>query len=170
MGNETDDNGDMKDDSRMSGLSYGSFMLVSWFIFVVGFGFGLAVGTKLLGGQNKGIFIVAFVTAIIMNAGFLRLCGPRHQKRAKFAPKKSSALMNTDLRSRAAKAARAAISNEKEFSDFVSEFGESGDSIIEELVDLIEHAPERDGVLGAGESVWKAHYDKIQAAIGALEK
>jgi DNA-binding ferritin-like protein (Dps family) len=55
--------------------------------------------------------------------------------------------------------------------DFMQGFGRSTgveDSLIEELVDMIEHEPKRGGFMGVNEKEWKQYEDRINVLIEEL--
>ena len=54
------------------------------------------------------------------------------------------------------------------FIDETADF--EGDSVIDDLVDLIEHEPKRGGFMGLNEKEWRKYQESVEAAITALDK
>jgi len=44
------------------------------------------------------------------------------------------------------------------------------DKLIDDIVDLIEHEPKHDGIMGLNEKEWRKYQSSIQEAIAELEK
>ena len=74
------------------------------------------------------------------------------------------------LRHRAAGAARDYLAQKMSWDEFMREFGEIEDTSIAVLVDLIEHEPKRDGILGLSERELKRYESQLEAAIEALNE
>jgi hypothetical protein len=55
------------------------------------------------------------------------------------------------------------------WDDFMEEFGEVSDPPIAKVVDLVEHEPQRGGMLGLRESEYRAYVEQVQQAIEDLE-
>jgi hypothetical protein len=55
------------------------------------------------------------------------------------------------------------------FAAFVTEFGDSPDELISDLVDLLEHEPRRGGLLGVSKTTYAKYEAKIERAIQVLE-
>ena len=80
--------------------------------------------------------------------------------------------MNIDLilqRRRAAEEARAYLSGERSWEEFIDRYTDNDDDLIAELVDLLEHEPKRGGFLGASEKQWAQYQSRLSSAIAALE-
>jgi hypothetical protein len=73
------------------------------------------------------------------------------------------------LRRDAAKAGRAYLSKNLSWEEFMDRFAESDDDLISDLVDLIEHEPQRGGFLGVNETQWVEYQTQVKVAIAALE-
>jgi hypothetical protein len=56
------------------------------------------------------------------------------------------------------------------FATFLMEFGNSPDALISDLVDLLEHEPQRGGLLGASEKAYARYEANIEQAIQVLEE
>ena len=74
------------------------------------------------------------------------------------------------MRLRAAAMARTYDGSRTAWQRFMDEFGECDDPGIAELVDLIEHEPQRGGFLGVSESEWAAYRASVGRAIQNLER
>ena len=74
-----------------------------------------------------------------------------------------------ELRRRAVERVRALRARDISWDDFMDEFGEVQDPPIADLVNLIEHEPERGGLLGVRESAYGAYLDRLRQAIEKLE-
>jgi hypothetical protein len=72
-------------------------------------------------------------------------------------------------RKRAADMARELRRGAVTFATFVMEFGGSPDDLISDLLDLLEHEPQRGGLLGASEDAYAKYETNIERAIRALE-
>ena len=72
-------------------------------------------------------------------------------------------------RKRAAGMARELRRGTVAFAAFVTEFGDSPDELISDLVDLLEHEPRRGGLLGVSETTYDKYEAKIERAIQVLE-
>ena len=59
--------------------------------------------------------------------------------------------MDTTAKLEAAQAARAVLAGQLSFDAFIQRFGNSQDVLIQNVVDLLTHEPEKDGLFGAGE-------------------
>ncbi len=77
---------------------------------------------------------------------------------------------DTQRRTRAASAATGVIEGTVSFKRFVLDFGDSDDPLIDEVVDLLTHEPQRGGLLGVKENDWAEYRRKTLAAIDALEQ
>lgn len=76
---------------------------------------------------------------------------------------------SANLRGRAAAAALAYLAKSLSWDAFMDEFGESNDPLVSDVVDLIEHEPQRRGLLGVDEAGWERHHVQLMDAIQALE-
>jgi len=79
----------------------------------------------------------------------------------------ASALLQ--LRARAAERVPAMQAGQITWDDFVDEFGDLKDPPIAKLVDLVEHEPQRGGMLGVRESHYQEYLDRVREAIEELE-
>ena len=73
------------------------------------------------------------------------------------------------LRVRAAERVRAMRAGQISWDDFMDEFGDAKDQPIAKLVDLVEHEPQRGGILGVRESQYQEYLDRVREAIEELE-
>jgi hypothetical protein len=76
---------------------------------------------------------------------------------------------NQSLRREAAVAGRAVMANTLSYDEFMSRFGYSDDDLVSQLVYLLEHEPQRGGLLGVNERDWAQYQSQLTEAIGALE-
>jgi len=72
-------------------------------------------------------------------------------------------------RRRAAEAARAYLSGELSWDQFMDLFAKSEDDLVGDLVTLVEHEPKRGGFLGVDEKRWVQYQAQLSSAIAALE-
>jgi len=77
----------------------------------------------------------------------------------------------TESRRRTAAIARSYLGGSISWQDFMDETAEfEGDTLIDELVDLIEHEPKRGGFMGVNDKEWLQYQQAIMNIITALEK
>jgi len=76
---------------------------------------------------------------------------------------------NKALRRRVAAAARSYMDGSLTWEAFMMEFSEAEDPQISELVDLIEHEPQRDGLLGVSEKDFDKYREATDRLIQKLE-
>ncbi len=72
------------------------------------------------------------------------------------------------LRRRGTAAGKSFLAGEISLSAFMAECGESGEPLIAELDDLIEHEPQRGGCLGVSSDEWSVHRKRTEAVIQEL--
>jgi hypothetical protein len=72
-------------------------------------------------------------------------------------------------RRRAADSARDYLSGKLSWDQFMELFAHSDDDLIGDLVTLIEHEPQRGGLLGVNERDWSEYQSQVSSAIVALE-
>ena len=76
----------------------------------------------------------------------------------------------TESRRRTAAIARSYLGGSISWKDFMDETAEfEGDTLIDELVDLIEHEPKRGGFMGVNDKEWLQSQHAIMNIITALE-
>jgi hypothetical protein len=74
------------------------------------------------------------------------------------------------LRREVARDARRYLASEMPWAEFISRYGETDqDEEISELVDLIEHEPQRGGAMGVSEDRWFAYRQKVESVLRMLE-
>ena len=76
-----------------------------------------------------------------------------------------------EARQRVASIARSYLQGKTSWQNFIDENAVyEGDSLIDELVDLIEHEPKRGGFMGLNEKQWLVYRRSVENAIESLEK
>ncbi len=76
----------------------------------------------------------------------------------------------SDIRHRAARLARDYLENKITWRDFVDQMPQStGDKLLDELTDLIEHQPKRGGLMGLNEKEWQTYQRQVHTLIKRLE-
>ncbi len=79
--------------------------------------------------------------------------------------------IKVEARQRAASIARSYLEGRTSWQDFMDQTADfEGDSLIDDLVDLIEHEPKRGGFMGLNEKEWLAYQRSVKSTIEALEK
>ncbi len=73
------------------------------------------------------------------------------------------------LRLAAAEAGRAYLANNLSWEQFMQRFSDCDDDLVGELVTLIEHEPQRGGLLGLNEKGWAQYQSQLASALTALE-
>ena len=74
-----------------------------------------------------------------------------------------------EIRLTAAQTAKACIRGELPWINFIEQYGSSNDDQIMNLVDLIEHEPQKGGFFGVNNTEWNQYQAQIADAIQALE-
>jgi len=76
-----------------------------------------------------------------------------------------------DKRNKVAAIARAYLEHQISWQNFMDEIAQfQEDSLIDDLVDMIEHEPKQGGFMGVTEKEWQEYQRAILNIIGQLEK
>ncbi len=79
--------------------------------------------------------------------------------------------LGKEARHRVAKMAKSYLQGHTSLRNFMDETADfEGDSLIDELVDLIEHEPKHGGFMGLNEKEWLEYRRSVENTIQALEK